>query len=420
MEWRFRADPRSGPSAAHRDVDRPGHRDLVGRAERVGLGFGTVLLSGSTPEAARCIVRYDERRCPNAAVGGIEMCGPCLTVVLREADPGRRRALAGVTRAPSQLIERLAHDPDPGVRARLATRDDLDPAIARRFSDPATEPSEIVWRALAATATGAHHAATLLSSGDRLTGLILATNPATGPSILGQLAGHPDPQVASTVAAIRSGRPPDSAVISQVLDARAIPSRPLASPPPGTAWPGPGDGPDHTLEDRGVQTIADDTPARHRGLVIGLVALVAVILVFAMVVITVGPGPDRKATAPSPTTASGRPALSSTTVHPSVPSSVTAPSTSATHGAVTVDIQMSAGAKRFCGEVKIRITYDAPTTHVVITDDAGRELWEGPWHSGQAETVRLFAPTRTLHARMTTSGDPDAFRPVGSVDGSFC
>lgn len=365
-------------------------------------------------------MRYTTGPCPNPAIDGLGICGPCLTVILSESDPGRRRSLAGVSRIPVALLARLATDPDPGVRARVASREALEPELIGKFVDPTVEASPIVWRAMAATRAGARHAASLVTSRDRTTLLILATNPATEASVLDLLARDSDRGIAGAVAATRSGQPPDEAVIAEVLAARTIPTRPLSSPPPGTPWPGPPGAatPDGIPGGTGADASGDDVPASHRGLVIGFVAVLVVVIAFAVLIITRGGGSAPNAD--GPTTSAGGPAasISTTTIVPDEATS-TAPDTPDVE-AVQLEVTMTATHGRFCERAKVRLVYDAPTAGVVVTDDTGTELWQGSWPSGATRTIRLGAPTRTLHARLTTRADPEALKASGSVAGTFC
>ena len=326
-------------------------------------------------------------------------------------------------------MARLVDDPDAGVRARVAMRDDLGATVASRFADPNREPSPVVWRALAATRIGAERGEKLVATADRLTLLILATNPATPPTLLDQLGRVDDPEVVSTVAATRSGRSPEGAVISQVLGARSIPTRPIEAAPPGAIAPGPPNSQTpattaHALPPPDVGG-PDDEPASHRGLVVGFfAALLAVIVVVA--VLALGGGSDEPVA--SPGTAWRAPAGSATPARPSpergatsaAPSSASPTGGDTTPEPVTLDLTMTAQQQRFCDVAQIRIAYDAPTAYVTITDDADRELWSGQWRSGAVEEVHLIAPSEQLHAQVTTTADPDDFRPSGSVKGTFC
>lgn len=374
--------------------------------------------TGAVPD--RCAIRYSTGPCPNPAIDELGVCGPCLTVILSEPDPGRRRSLAGLPRIPIALLQRLAHDPDPGVRARVAARDALEPELVARFVDPTVEASPIVWRALAATRAGGRHAASLVTSRDRITLLVLATNSATDAAVLDLLAGDPDRRIAGAVAATRSGQPPDEAVIAEVLAARTIDTRPLPSPPLGTPWPGLPSALTH--DGIPVDAVADaaggDVPASHRGLVIGFVAVLVAVLAFAVLIITRGGGstPNARGT---PTSAGGiSPPISATTIGPDR-SSATSPHPGGVD-TVQLEVTMTATQGRFCKRAKVRLVYDAPTAGVVITDDTGDELWQGSWPSGSTRTIQLDAPTRTLHAKLTTRADRDALKPSGSVTGTFC
>lgn len=371
-------------------------------------------------------------------------------MVLSELDPGRRRSLAGTTRLPGPVAERLADDPDAGVRARLAGRDDLDPSTVARFADPAREPSPEVWRSFASTRTGAAHAGSLLATDDRLTLLVLATNPSTPPDVLDRLAQHRDPVIAGTVAAIRTGEPPDDDVIDEVLGARAVPTRPLADAPAGTVWPGTSPAtlpspPRHPAPDRpAVPTAppatstapvrepvaATPAPAQHRGLVIGF-AVAALLVAGLVVAIGFGGGSGDGSTSDPDGVALAAGVSTVVTTDPgplpsaASPSSATPSTTRGGNGdaggeAVVLDLTMTAQSKRFCDVAEITISFAGPTAHVVITDDADRDLWVGPWDAGSSRKVDLIAPSRRLHARVTTTGDPDDFRPSGSVQGSFC
>ncbi len=363
-------------------------------------------------------------------MGGLEVCGPCLGVILSETDPGRRRSLAGVARLPGPVVARLVDDPDAGVRARVAMRDDLDAATAARLADPRREPSPVVWRSLAGTRTGAARAESLVSTGDHVTRLILATNPATPQEMLERLAELGDAQVAATVDATRSGQAPDGAVIAQVLGARSIATRPLSSAPAGTAWPGEPASRTAAIagDDTSVAVDADvDAPASHRGLVVGFAAaLVLAVTVVAVLALGGGSGDQRGAASG---TTRPTPSASTDPDHPTTGSAgstvpTTAASTSTVVGAadrpVTLDLTMTAQQRRFCNTARIRLTFDASAAHVKIIDDAGRELWSGPWRSGATNTVRLVAPSDQLRAQVTAHADPDHFRPSGSVKGTFC
>lgn len=356
------------------------------------------------------------------------MCGPCLRVILSEADPGRRRSLAGVTGLPPQVAERLAGDPDAGVRARLATRGDLASDLAARFADPRIEPSPVVWRCLAATPTGASRAESLLSGNDRLTGLILATNPATTPGVLERLARHADAEIVATVEATRRGDPPPSTVISEILDARVIPTAAIGAAPTGTAWPGPPGASSSSLGPSGPDVAVGpsvDDPASHRGLVIGFVAVLVVILVAAVVVVT--RGGDRGTVASgghvvtTSTTLDVRTSeVPSTTSPETTTAATTAPDTGDDAETVSLDLSFAAQRRRFCDSVDIEIVYDAPTASVIVTDDADRELWQGRWPSGTTRTIPLIAPSDAVHATITTQADAATFKPSGSVHGTFC
>ncbi len=357
-------------------------------------------------------------------MGGLPLCGPCFGLVLSETDPGRRRSLAALARLPDEVVERLARDPDAGVRARIASRTDLDPDRAARFADPAVESSPVVWRALAGSRTGADHAAALAASGDRLTGLILATNPRTPDEVMDQLARSADPEIAAAVAATRAGRSPEGSVIDQVLEARTITSRPLETAPPGTQWPGRANVASSAASAPAAATAAtsptasggDDAPAGRRGLVIGFFVVLALV-VAAVVIIGLG-GDDQATTDPTtgPTTTVAGTAQSSTTDAPA-PSTTPGPPVSET---VVLEVTMRADQGRFCDSADMRLTYEGADAHVVVTDDADREIFGGSWPSGQTKTLDLIAPTETLSALVITLGDPATFSPSGTVDGTFC
>lgn len=372
-------------------------------------------------------MRYTTGPCPNAAIEGLGVCGPCLKVILSEPDPGRRRSLAALPNAPIELVDRLAHDPDAGVRARVAGRPRLDRTTLERFVDPRQEPSPIVRRALAATRPGAAYGSALAATDDRSTLLILATNPATSAEVLDRLSGHPDPTVAATVAATRSGLPPASSVIDEVLSARAVPSQPLTAPPPGTPWPGPPTN-DHSVTSADPRSEMDRSqePASHRGLVIGFVVVVAALAVGAIIVLTQSTRTTRHLTTSSTLTAPATAATPSTTRTEPPTSSLSLPTTTRPASsdprgdAVTLDIAMTATSGRFCRRARLRLDYEAPLAYVIVTDDAGRELWQGQWPSGTTRTIGLVAPSTTLNARITTRSDPDSFHPTGSVTGKFC
>lgn len=319
----------------------------------------------------------------------------------------------------------LADDADPGVRARVAMRDDLDPAIRARLADPGRETSPMVWRALAASRAGAPHADALATTDDRLTRLILATNPATPPEVTRQLAATGDAEIAAAVAATRAGRAPDAATISQVLEARSIPTRPLATAPTGTPWPGPPDTRPPTRDGLGTDAAVEaDTPGRHPGLVVGFGVALAIIVVVVAVLAwgggSAGQTTDPPSTRPSGSTDTPGPTHSS----PDVPATTvdraaSTPGDAATP-AVTLDFTMTSRQGLFCDVVDIRIAYDAPPAYVTITDDADRELWSGLWPAGTTRSVDLIAPSERLHAQVTTTADPATFAPSGSVQGTFC
>ncbi|HET8929248.1 MAG TPA: hypothetical protein VFN21_01195 [Acidimicrobiales bacterium] len=371
-------------------------------------------------------MRYDSGRCTNAAVGELPICGPCLGVVLAEGDPGRRRSLAGLTRLPRPVADRLVDDPDAGVRARIANREDLAGDTVSRFADPAREPSPIVWRSFAATRIGAANAAAVLATRDRLAMLVLAANPATPSETLDRLAGLDDVEIATTVAATRAGQPPEDTVISQVLGARAIATRPLAEAPAGTPWPGGPTPRQAAVTPTGPDPVDDDdSPASHRGLVVGFVVAAVIVVAVAALIARGGSSDDDMASSSNETAGVTVPSPGSTS-SPDVmvagrsPSTTSKSATGSGGNAVVFDLAMTARQKNFCDEADIKISFDGPTAYVVITDDTDRELWTGPWNSGATKQVDLIAPSKTLHARLTTTGDPDDFRPSGSVQGTFC
>lgn len=378
-------------------------------------------------------MRYETGPCPNAAVGGLPVCGPCLTVVLSERDPGRRRALAGTPGLPGPLLGRLATDPDDGVRARVATRDGLTDTYVANFTNPATEASPAVWRALAATPAGARHAAALAATGDRSTRLILATNAATPDDVLDDLARAGDAEITATVAATRSGQAPDAAVIAAVLDARNIAISPIGTPPKGTPWPGtpgatPGGTDGATVPGPGGPAAASDGPttasARRRR--VGVAVAAAIVIAGAVVAYLVTHDASKPSATTRPTattlTAVTSPIVTGqaapTTSEPASPGS-TLPAADAPM--VTAQVTMTApDGKMFCRAVVLRITYDAPTAGVSITDDNDDELWQGPWRSGVRRRIELAGPTRTLHASIATHTDPATFQPSGAVSGKLC
>jgi hypothetical protein len=350
-------------------------------------------------------------------------------VILSEPDPGRRRALAGLVRLPRPVVDHLLTDPDAGVRARIANREDLTDDTVARFVDPTRETSPVVWRSFAATRIGAAQAAALFATGDRLTRLVLAANPATPVDSLGRLARLADPEISSTVAATRAGRPPDDRVIAQVLGARAIATRPVAEAPPGTPWPGGPTSRSATTSPADHAAVAAvDEPASHRGLVIGFVIAAALVVAAVAVIARGGGAGNGVATTPS--------GADSVAAVPGVstPAPSTAPATAASASttlraakggdsggeAVVLDLTMTAQAERFCGTADITISFNGPTAYVAITDDAGRELWTGSWRSGSTRKIDLIAPSTTLHARLTTTTVPAELRPSGSVKGTFC
>jgi hypothetical protein len=259
--------------------------------------------------------------------------------------------------------------------------------------------------------------------------LILATNPATPLEMLERLAELGDAQVAATVDATRSGQAPDGAVISQVLGARSIATRPLSSPPAGTTRPGE---PAHRTAavDRGETAIvvdagaAVDTPASHRGLVVGFIAALVVVAAVVAVLALGGGSDDHPTAAPGTTRAaqSGATARGHSSTTAAGPTTGASPSTvtGAAEVPVTLDLTMTAQQRRFCNSAQIRLTFDAPAAFVKIFDDAGRELWSGAWTSGATNTVRLVAPSDQLRAQVTATAVPDHFRPSGSVKGTFC
>lgn len=372
-----------------------------------GAGDADVAL-GAT---GRCVVRYPTGRCPHGAVPGLPVCGPCLTLILSEPDPGRRRSLAGLPGIPAALVARLVSDPDPGVRAEIAGRDRLDPGMAARLADPGDEPAPLVWRALAATATGAALADRLLGTGDRATALILATNPMLPDDVAAGFLEHDDARLAATVAATRQGRPPEAAVGALILDARANPTRPLAEAPPGSVQP-------HRDTDHGPAstTASPDRPASHRILVAGFFVVLALIVAAAVIIITQGGGNDRQLQAIGP-------AATAVTLSPARTSPGTGPATddgSATPVMLTLTI--SSGDGRFCDAVDLRIDYEAVTeATVVVTDDDARVLFDGVWQSGATHTVQVTEPSEHLHAELTTDVvDPDDFQPSGTVSGNLC
>lgn len=371
-------------------------------------------------------MRYDSGRCTNSAVGELPICGPCLGVVLSEGDHGRRRSLAGLTRLPRPVADRLVDDPDDGVRARLANREDLTADIVAGFVDPAREPSSVVWRSFAATRAGAANGAAILATGDRLAMLVLAANPATGPDVLDRLTRLGDAEITRTVAATRAGQPPEATVISQVLEARAIATRPLAEAPAGTPWPGRPTPQQTTPTPTDTDSVGEhDAPASHRGLLVGFV-VAAVIVVAVGALIARGGGTGDGLASSSTGTGAVTSAPHGSTSNPGVPMTDDSPSVApgATNGSgdepVVLDLTMTAQRKRFCDVADIKISFNGPTAYVAITDDTDRELWSGPWNSGASKKVELFAPSKTLHARLTTTTDPDDFGPSGSVQGTFC
>ena len=94
-----------------------------------------------TSSTRRCKVHARSlRRCGNPSVGCLEICQPCLDILLDEADPQRRRTLAASENIPASVVERLACDRDEHVRARVAARADLGPALAQRVAAEAGGP----------------------------------------------------------------------------------------------------------------------------------------------------------------------------------------------------------------------------------------------------------------------------------------
>jgi hypothetical protein len=327
------------------------------------------------------------------------------------------------------VADHLVDDPDAGVRARIANREDLTEDAVARFVDPTRETSPIVWRSFAATRIGAADADALIDTGDRLTMLVLAANPATPPDSLDRLARLADDEITSTVAATRAGHPPDGTVISQVLGARAIATRPLAEAPAGTPWPGcptPQQTPTSSRRESAVTDL--DEPASHRALVVGF-AVAAVIVIAVVAVIARGGGAGDEVTA-SPSHPDAAAAAPDRSTLPGTTAPVTEESPSTTRlvangkgsggEAVILDLTMTAQIERFCDVAHLTISFDGPTAYVAVTDDAGRTLWSGPWRSQETKSIALVSPSKTLHARLTTTADPNELRPSGSVKGTFC
>lgn len=176
------------------------------------------------------------RRCGNPPVEGLEICQPCLDILLNEPDPQRRRALAATGNLPRSLVERLAGDPDEHIRALVAARSDLPPTLAQQFASN-TESSPLVSRALAGSSNALLNAGDLISTGDPLTLATLAAHPDLDGELLDQLTDHPDLDVSTSAIATRAGLRPDPAISRRVTEAARTDMRPIASPQKGTPMP---------------------------------------------------------------------------------------------------------------------------------------------------------------------------------------
>ena len=234
-------------------------------------------------DGPRCAVRHDDLRCENVTTGALPICGSCLTELLEEADPRRRRALAVVEQLPAGVVQRLVDDPDPQVRAQVATRGDLDAGTIARLADPDREPAPEVWRALATTPAGAEHAWELCSTNDPLTLAIVASNPAVGAEVLERLVDNPDPDVADAAAAARAGRPPDARIAAEIADARVTEARPITQAPGEKPTPVE-DAPPPELGDDATATAEPDRRRIVTSLIVGAIALVVIGAVIALAI----------------------------------------------------------------------------------------------------------------------------------------
>lgn len=193
-------------------------------------------MTGST---SRCKVHAGLlRRCGNPPVEGLEICQPCLDILLNEPDPQRRRTLAVTENLPRSVVERLAGDPDGHVRARVAAQSDLPPTLAQQFASN-TEISPLVWRALASSIHALPNAGDLISTGDPLTLATLAAQPDLDCELLDQLTDHPDPDVSTSAIATRAGLRPDPTIRHRIDQAAHTDTRPITAPPKGTPAPVP-------------------------------------------------------------------------------------------------------------------------------------------------------------------------------------
>ncbi len=395
-------------------------------------------------DGPRCAVRHDDLRCENVTTGALPICGSCLTELLEEADPRRRRALAVVEQLPAGVVQRLVDDPDPQVRAQVATRGDLDAGTIARLADPDREPAPEVWRALATTPAGAEHAWELCSTNDPLTLAIVASNPAVGAEVLERLVDNPDPDVAHAAAAARAGRPPDARIAAEIADARVTEARPITQAPGEKPTPVE-DAPPPELGEDATATAEPDRRRIVTRLIVGAIALVVIGAVIALAIglsrgssdqgLTASGGrvtTTAAATTTAPTTSTTTSTTTtSTTVAPTTAPPTAPPSTNApppTPGQIvppatgaqeiSQKFTISSGSQPFCTSVNVTVVFSPSPAHVVVTDDAGRTIgnWTGP--SGQTKKLSLWGPTKALN--VTVSEVATGINATGNATGSAC
>lgn len=385
------------------------------------------------------------------------ICEACLEILLAEHDPGRRRALAGLSVSSAPVIERLSNDADDFVRCAVASRGDLDPAIARLFVNQSVETSPPVWCALAASQSGPTNADAIVATGDALSLVALAGNVATPRGVLGRLVEHPDPEVATAAIAMRAGLNVDPRLLEQIARSTNAPSRPITARPMGTVA---ATGAQRVRPARVVNTSHRRIPRKSLaaiGIGAGLIVLTVSFsqLHWTAVVadtprtslpmatdttVTTEPGvPLTSSAAVGPTTTTtgprttSRPAPPTTQLsarpQPTAPATVEPPSQRSPApasvapppiptGPTTRTIAVRSAGGRFCGGVQVTVNFSPSPATVQVTDDQGRTLanWKGV--SGRTESVQIATPTTSLSVMVTVSGSEPTIS--ASASGSSC
>lgn len=149
-----------------------------------------------------------------AAVGASDApggcCEPCWQQAVANAHESARASAARRPGAPKWVLNALAYDPSPLVRAEIALRLDLTDPLLDKLADPERERDRTVLRRMARHPALGRRAADLAQLNDVVVHRQLAGNPSTPTAVLSGLARHTDPAVSRAAQARLIGAALDS------------------------------------------------------------------------------------------------------------------------------------------------------------------------------------------------------------------